>query len=650
MSGRALSLSRAVALIATAFVTSLAPDAEAAGEAIAGFPNWAERVEHEWTNRARVDPALEMTKCGAPCGEKSCYSPIGPVYWSQVLNHSARFHSRHMSQNSYFSHPSACALVSTINSIYPTSCNAPASCSCVGGTLTGTTDTFVRIGMFGGSGSGEIIATPSDPNTSFYLWLYENSPSTTCAFSSANGHRWLILKSTGSVGYGVDGYSTGDFGGGGTATKIPSGSHYPRFGSSVELWANWYDTAAPTTAQVNIGGSCKTMTLTRGTGTNGAYLYAATGLTGCNRYYFSFKDSGGTVVTWPTTGSLGIGDTTCADWDTTRPTGCGTCTPACTGKTCGPDGCGGSCGTCTAPSTCGSSGTCVCTPACSGKSCGPDGCGGSCGTCPTGTVCNSTTGTCVSTCTPSCTGKVCGDDGCGGSCGTCPSGKTCSTAGACVCAPSCTGKTCGSDGCGGTCGSCTAPKTCDGTGNCACAPPNLVCAGACIDVTSDPVNCGVCGKICGAGEVCDKGTCTSTCTAPLVSCGGACVDLKTDPTHCGTCATKCGPTESCVAGACVPAITDAGTDSATDAGSDSESDAGGSDASSETGGGDAAPPIDSSVSDDATFGDTGRPTNGDEDTAIHGSCGCEVVGSTSSSNAGLAITVIALLLARRRRR
>jgi hypothetical protein len=70
----------------------------------------------------------------------------------------------------------------------------------------------------------------------------------------------------------------------------------------------------------------------------------------------------------------------------------GTCTPDCTGKNCGDDGCGGSCGTCSGGETC-VSGVCTgCTPDCSGKNCGDDGCGGSCGTCTGGQVCNS--GTC----------------------------------------------------------------------------------------------------------------------------------------------------------------------------------------------------------------------------------------------------------------
>ena len=44
---------------------------------------------------------------------------------------------------------------------------------------------------------------------------------------------------------------------------------------------------------------------------------------GCHRYYFSFRDAGGTTVTYPTTGSLAIGSGgACPDWDSARPAAC----------------------------------------------------------------------------------------------------------------------------------------------------------------------------------------------------------------------------------------------------------------------------------------------------------------------------------------
>src|SRR5439155_5696518 len=160
-------------------------------------------------NRARCDRTVEMTTCGAPCAEAACYSPIGPVYWSEWASHSARFHSDEMVKQGYFAHDSKCQVQPTIKSIYPASCDGSASCACAAASPVTTWSS--RIGLFGVSAAGEIIATPSDPNSSFYLWLYESSSTTACSFTSANGHRWNILKAGPSLGYGVSGYSSGDF-------------------------------------------------------------------------------------------------------------------------------------------------------------------------------------------------------------------------------------------------------------------------------------------------------------------------------------------------------------------------------------------------------------------------------------------------------
>jgi hypothetical protein len=124
-------------------------------------------------------------------------------------------------------------------------------------------------------------------------------------------------------------------------------------------------------------------------------------------------------------------DGVCPDPVCTDDPDCMTCTPSCTGKACGDNGCGGLCGSCAFGESC-DSGTCtkICVPDCTGKQCGPDGCGGSCGTCD-GTC--SASGQCMGTCVPSCTGKVCGSDGCSGSCGSCGDGLECQVDGTCGC-------------------------------------------------------------------------------------------------------------------------------------------------------------------------------------------------------------------------
>jgi MYXO-CTERM domain-containing protein len=345
-------------LVLASLVTASSP-ALATGEAIGGFPNWQERVIHEWMNRARCDPAVEMTACGSACPDAAnqCYKPTTPLVWDEKLNHASRFHSDHMRLNNYFAHDSNCQLVANINAIYPGTCQGAANCSCA---AAGSTAWSARIGLFGGQAGGEIIASSQDPNAAFYQWLFESFNQAVCQYTQGpptNGHRWNILKAGPRVGTGVSGPSVGDFGGPAvTPAKIPSGSHYPRQAASVDAWANWYDAAGPKSALVNVDGTCQAMTLSRGVVTNGAYKATITSAgSGCHRYFFLFKDAQDNVVTYPTTGSLGIGPAnTCADWDMTRPaTGAGcACTPQCQGKTCGDDGCGGSCGNCMGGQTC----------------------------------------------------------------------------------------------------------------------------------------------------------------------------------------------------------------------------------------------------------------------------------------------------------
>ncbi len=205
--------------------------------------------------------------------------------------------------------------------------------------------------------------------------------------------------------------------------------------------------------------------------------------------------------------------------------GCQPCTPECNGKSCGNNGCGGSCGDCGPGTNCQND---HCVPVVNTEIiCGDGSCqsGENCGTCSdcsclAGQTCSN--GQCLNVCIFQCTGKACGDDGCGGSCGTCQAGQSCDN-GQCVsptntCTPSCqiqpgTPAPCGfPDGCGGLCpGPCVNPKTCN--------------QGQCV---TDPTCTPQCeGKICGDDNGCG-GPCTvQTCVAPRPYCiQGACVGLS----------------------------------------------------------------------------------------------------------------------------
>lgn len=204
------------------------------------------------------------------------------------------------------------------------------------------------------------------------------------------------------------------------------------------------------------------------------------------------------------------------------------CVPACDGRQCGGDGCGGVCGACGDDERCTADGRCECVPDCRGVECGDDGCGGSCGSCEARATCE--LGACVA-CQPSCDGRACGDDGCGGSCGDCGAGTRCE-GGQCRCVSSCAGVACGNDGCGGSCGSCGANASCQ-AGQCVAEP---TCGdGTCSEGEICPDDCsGICNGTC---EMIDQLFCPSDCAA-----GTNCGDDTCDPEeHHDACPEDCAP-------------------------------------------------------------------------------------------------------------
>ena len=184
-----------------------------------------------------------------------------------------------------------------------------------------------------------------------------------------------------------------------------------------------------------IGGTCKTPFCEGQCGSNAPQWCGAGCKCYCNANCFQFGDCCEDVCT------------SCFDTFTDQ-----CCAPDCDGKQCGPNGCGGVCGSC-APGTLCEEDQCVaCEPQCDGLACGDDQCGGTCGECDPFDTCEA--GQCI-VCEPNCDGLVCGSDGCGGTCGECADGLVCTTDQQCVeCEPQCEGLICGPNGCGGTCNDC----------------------------------------------------------------------------------------------------------------------------------------------------------------------------------------------------
>jgi hypothetical protein len=235
-----------------------------------------------------------------------------------------------------------------------------------------------------------------------------------------------------------------------------------------------------------------------------------------------------------------------------------TCTPDCTNSECGPDGCFGSCGDCSAPAEC-YDGQCFandgCTPTylkgcggcvCEECVCAADSwccevawdeacvnrCDVECAGCGLSDYCGD--GTCQSpaedcaTCAEDCS-CVCGDGECQAkleNCTLCPEDCICAAdemcfEGDCICAPQCDGKQCGFDGCGGECGTCPGDQDVCVQGTCICQPN-------CAALDCGPDGCdGTCGT-CATNATCTAGICLAS---PDIVTDIPSIDLGPEPTE-----------------------------------------------------------------------------------------------------------------------
>ena len=167
-------------------------------------------------------------------------------------------------------------------------------------------------------------------------------------------------------------------------------------------------------------------------------------------------------------------------------------------------------------------------------------------------------------CGAACANTMRDDANCGMCSHACPTGEHC-TAGACMgcatgttlCGTACAATATDPLNCGMCAHACATGETCSaGMCRAACPAPRMICTmgtgmgmtSSCVDVTTDPLNCGTCAHACGAGRTCTGGTCV--CTGTATDCSGTCVDTAVDNANCGTCAHACTGGQTCAARAC----------------------------------------------------------------------------------------------------
>ncbi|MBN2800233.1 MAG: hypothetical protein JXX28_13925 [Deltaproteobacteria bacterium] len=252
------------------------------GDAVDGYPTWAERDMHLWTSAARVDPeAFEPEYNAGGCSFYEDFSveeqtPKAPVMWNLDLNKAARFHSQDMYDNGCFAHE-----------------------SCDGTSFEARLQRF-----YDGNGFGENIAS-GYPNV--YAAVFEGW------MCSTHGHRENIMYpaweelGTGAVGT----LHTQDFGMNGVvARRLAMGVHEPELPVGIAtFWSTYAHPTgnAPDSLTVVLDGKAHEMVLAYGVEASGIYRADVEVETACHSYYFSVEVDGA-EERFPETGSYAWGD------------------------------------------------------------------------------------------------------------------------------------------------------------------------------------------------------------------------------------------------------------------------------------------------------------------------------------------------------
>ena len=77
----------------------------------------------------------------------------------------------------------------------------------------------------------------------------------------------------------------------------------------------------------------------------------------------------------------------------------------------------------------------------------------------------------------------------------------------------------------------------DDAGPLQCSGDMVICNNQCVDLATDPENCGGCNTMCPSG-VCISSGCL-VCAAEETVCGQQCINIASDPDHCGGCSAPC---------------------------------------------------------------------------------------------------------------
>jgi hypothetical protein len=262
-------------MVALLFSVSLA----GYGDAVDGLPSVESRAMHLWTDAVRTDPTAfdadyGVWGCSSATFSADEQTPKAPLGQHVDLVFTADLHNDDMIANNHFDHDSS----------------------------DGTPMADRIWAYYSGWSIAENISLgyPS-PRDAVFGWM------------CSSGHRSNLMSAvyTDYGGAWQDAWGTQNFGaGGGLVPGAVRTAVHDDEGGTIVFRASFGDSSGPASIDVVLDGVAHPMALSWGTDDNGIYSASvADPGAGCHEYYVQ-ADVGGTVVTYPETGSYGWG--TCA--------------------------------------------------------------------------------------------------------------------------------------------------------------------------------------------------------------------------------------------------------------------------------------------------------------------------------------------------
>jgi len=89
-----------------------------------------------------------------------------------------------------------------------------------------------------------------------------------------------------------------------------------------------------------------------------------------------------------------------------------------------------------------------------------------------------------------------------------------------------------------------------------CPSGQTTCGSSCVNLNTDPNNCGQCGYGCPSGGTCSQGTCSASCSGGYLDCDGSTANgcevyPYSDDSNCGACGVRCSSGQRCADGRCI---------------------------------------------------------------------------------------------------